>query len=95
MASDRVELKGSERPAVPDARRVGTPDPDTQAEITLTLRRRGDAPSGPVGRGEFAERYGADPEDIRRIEAFAAGHSLEVVDTSPARRPRSKVRVTT
>jgi kumamolisin len=86
MSSDRTPIEGSERPPVPGAQRIGEPDPDRRVEVTLTLRRRGDAPDGRVDRAEFAERYGADPEDIRRVEEFAASHHLEVVQADAARR---------
>ena len=84
--ADRVTIAGSERSPAAGARRVGAPDPDARADVTLTLRRRGGLPEGRVDRAGVAERHGADPEDIRRIEAFAAGYGLEVVESSPARR---------
>ena len=84
--SSRTPIAGSERPPVPDAKRVGDTDPDRIAEVTLTLRRRGGDPDGPVDRAEFAERFGADPDDIRRVEDFAADHGLDVVEASTARR---------
>src|SRR3954447_14947277 len=86
MSSERIPIEGSERPPVPGARRVGDVDPDKRVEVTLTLRRRGEAPAGPVDRGEFAERFGADPADIERVEEFAAEHHLEVVEADRARR---------
>ena len=87
MTADRTPVAGSERPPLAGARRVGDPDPDKRAEVTLTLRRRGgEDPQGAVDRAQFAERYGADPEDIRRIEDFAADHDLDVVQADPARR---------
>jgi kumamolisin len=84
--SSRTPIAGSERPPVPDAQRVGDTDPDRMADVTLTLRRRGGDPEGPVDRAEFAERFGADPGDIQRVEDFAAEHGLQVVAASTARR---------
>src|SRR4051794_27641001 len=86
MSSERIPMEGSERPPVAGAQRVGDVDPDKRVEVTLTLRRRGEAPAGPVDRGEFAERFGADPADIERVEEFAAEHHLEVVEADRARR---------
>src|SRR5438034_325896 len=86
MDSDRTVVEGSERPPLAGARRVGAPEPDTRIEVTITLRGRGGAPEGSVDRAEFAARYGADPDDIRRVEEFAAEHHLEVVDASAVRR---------
>jgi kumamolisin len=86
MAS-RIPIAGSERGALPDARRIGEPDPARRIEVTVTLRRRADAePTETVDRAQFAERYGADPADIERVEEFAADHHLDVVQASPARR---------
>ena len=37
-------------------------------------------------REEFAARYGADPADVAKVEAFAHQHNLTVVEASLARR---------
>ena len=84
--SSRTPIAGTEFPSDPAAQRIGEPDPDRIAEVTLTLRRRGGEPDGPVDRAEFAERFGADPDDVKRVEDFAAEHGLEVVETSVPRR---------
>lgn len=39
-----------------------------------------------LSREEFAATYGADPEDLAKVEAFASEDGLEVVESSPARR---------
>jgi kumamolisin len=39
-----------------------------------------------LSREEFAERFGADPADMARVEAFARAHDLAVVSSSLARR---------
>jgi kumamolisin len=83
----RIPIDGSERPALADARRIGEPDPGRRIEVTVTLRRRGgDEPTEAVDRATFAERYGADPADVERVEQFATEHGLDVVQVSPARR---------
>jgi kumamolisin len=84
----RTPISGSERPALHDAREVGPADPDRRIQVTVTLPRRasaGDPPEG-VDRATFAERYGADPADIERLEEFATDHHLDVVQASPERR---------
>lgn len=85
----REPVRGSYRAPVPGAKPVGTPDPERRAAVTLTLRRRGPEPEPggePVPRAEFAERYGADPDDIALVEGFAAAHGLDVADADVARR---------
>jgi kumamolisin len=39
-----------------------------------------------LSREEFATRYGADPADVAKVEAFAHQHNLTVVEASLARR---------
>lgn len=95
-SKDDVELRGSERAPLKDARRVGDVDPQRQMQVTLTVRRRssedddalatiGSRP-GQLTRDEFAERFGADPEDLKKVEEFARAHGLEVVEASGPRR---------
>jgi kumamolisin len=96
-SKDDVELRGSERAPLKDARRVGGVDPQRQMQVTVTVRRRSshDDPEalaaigsqpGRLTRDEFAERFGADPEDLRKVEEFARAHGLEVVEASAPRR---------
>src|SRR3954447_8597831 len=96
-SKDDVELRGSERAPLKDARRVGGGDPQRQMQVTVTVRRRSshDDPEalaaigsqpGRLTRDEFAERFGADPEDLRKVEEFARAHGLEVVEASAPRR---------
>jgi kumamolisin len=86
--SSRTPIPGSEREPLADVRQVGAVDPDRIASVTLTLKRRGPDPDPDerVSREEFASRFGADPEDIQRVEDFAAAHGLDVVDADAARR---------
>jgi kumamolisin len=99
--TSRVALPGSERAARPGSRAVGAPDPNQQIRITVLLRPRqpfdnlasaselnATAPGRRkyLSRQEFAANYGANPEDLAKIEAFAHQHNLTVVEVSPARR---------
>jgi kumamolisin len=97
-ASDRVQIPGSERQLDPAHTRVG--DVDTQSEIDLTayLRRRGaldwvdgEAARPPrqrrvPSREEWADQYGASPDDVDKVKAFAKQHGLTVTDVDLARR---------
>jgi kumamolisin len=96
-SKDDVELRGSDRAPLKDARQVGDVDPQRQMQVTLTVRRRssGDDPDalaaigskpGQLTREEFAERFGAEPADLKKVEDFARAQGLEVVEASEARR---------
>jgi kumamolisin len=90
MARQKVELKGSHRPAPPGASVAGTPDPGEIAQLTVSVRHRNALPapgSGPVvSRVEFAELYGADPADIQAVADYAAEEGLSVSGSDAARR---------
>src|SRR5579885_1962103 len=87
---ERVALRGSMRPQFPGSSVIGSPDPNQLITVTLVLRRRAsDAPplgSARVSREEFAQLYGADPADLKIIEAFAAENDLTIVEENLARR---------
>jgi kumamolisin len=98
---NRVALSGSERSARRGARAVGAPDANEQIKITVFLRPRQPMQNlasarelnavSPhlrkyMSREEFAANYGANPEDISKIEAFAHQHNLTVMEASQARR---------
>ena len=83
-------MRGSERRPVADASIVGIPDPNESITVTVVLRRRSSElpPPGsePISRNDFAQRYGADPDDVARIEQFATDNDLTVVQVDLARR---------
>ena len=98
---NRVALPGSERSARRGSRVVGAPDPNEQIRISVLLRPRKTMQSlasameltatSPhqrkyMSREQFAANYGANPDDITKVEAFAHQHNLTVVETSQARR---------
>jgi kumamolisin len=63
-------------------------------QVTVTVRRRGSegelteigSQPGQLTRDEFAERFGADPKDLKKVEEFAGAHGLEVAEASETRR---------
>jgi kumamolisin len=71
-----------------DAQPIGELDPDSQLEVTVLLRPRRplEEVAAPLSREEYAARYGADPDDMARVESFARAHGLDVVESSQARR---------
>jgi kumamolisin len=98
MAFDNyVKLPGSERQPMPGATKTAPPDPNEPMHVTIVLRPRpasGKHPSldelvasgGRVSREEYAERYGADPKDVKEVEKFAQAHGLKVGQANlPAR----------
>jgi len=86
--TDRQIIPGSERSALPGSRVLGDAEPAQEATVTVFLRsKRADAPlPGALSRTEFADAYGADPADVRSVEAFARAHGLTVVESSSGRR---------
>ena len=88
-----MPLPGSEREPLPGARRVGPVDPTAPLEVSVLVRpRRGlqtqpeTLPEPRLSREAYAAAFGADPASLAAVEAFAATHHLEVVESSPARR---------
>lgn len=92
----RHELPGSERAPLTGARAVARVHPERIMDVSLHLRRRGDARlpplvggarrGAPLTRDELARRHGADPRDRRRIAALAAAHGLRLMEFSVERR---------
>ena len=97
----RYTLPGSERPALPGARTVGSVMPDERIEVTVRVRSRGlpralaagaameDSLPGQrqyLSREAYAAGHGADPQDMAKIAQFAQSHGLAVLQSSAARR---------
>jgi kumamolisin len=99
-ASKLVPIPGSERHARSAAREAGAPDPNERISVSVLLRPRtplSNLASGKqmaanlhqrtyLSREEFATQYGASPDDVAKVEAFAHDHNLTVVEASLPRR---------
>jgi kumamolisin len=89
-------LQGSERKLPKGARYIGDSNPQEQIEVSVYLRPRtviGKTVAAQTGRKkrisreEYADLHGANPEDMAKVETFAAEHGLRVVsrDTTSRR----------
>jgi kumamolisin len=70
---------------------VGEPDANAPAKLTIVVRRRASDPAsaGPgaqLTREQFAQQYGADPADLKKVEDYAASQGLSVDSSDAARR---------
>jgi kumamolisin len=96
----QVTLQGSERAEPPGSRLIGPADPNERLEVSVIVRRRapqalqsrvaqltsGDRSAGHLSREEFAQRHGADSQDLAAIRHFAAAHGLSVTAEHADRR---------
>ncbi|CAE6792594.1 protease pro-enzyme activation domain-containing protein [Paraburkholderia domus] len=97
---NRQPLPGSERTAEQGSTVVGQCDPAERIEVFVILRRQrqaqfdalmskieaGDPSVKPLSREAFAKDYGASPDDIAKVKAFAVAHGLTVMREDPAAR---------
>jgi kumamolisin len=93
----QTKLAGSTKHRLPNAQVVGEV-PSAEFRVTVTVRRRNELPSIEaqskqkpgertyLTREEHAERHGADPSDIAKVEVFARENGLRVTDTNAAQR---------
>jgi kumamolisin len=100
-ASDRVSIPGSERTPAPGASKAGPAEPSEHIRVSVYLRPGRSAnteaavqdianrPPGQrrhLSRDEYAATYGADPNDLAKVESFAKHHGLVVEQVDAARR---------
>lgn len=87
--SPKIALPGSERAplneAVSEARLLGPTDPNQLVEVSIVIKQRRplkleDLQGKTLSHEEFASAYGADPEHIKRVHAFAGAHNLQVIE---------------
>jgi kumamolisin len=91
MAEERVELSGSHRQPVPGARIGRRVDPAKRITVLVEVRRKAQPPKAPahnriINRKQLADQYGAHPDDLARVRAFAREHNLHVVAESAEKR---------
>ena len=93
-------LQGSERKIVEGSTVVGHCDPAERIEVQVILRRpaqakfdallnkieTGDPGVKPLSREAYAKEFGAAPDDMAKVKAFAAQAGLSVVRENPAAR---------
>ena len=97
MTKARQQLRGSERAEPKGARCIGPSNPTDRLQVVVTLRRQaGDQlnalahsaaegkAAAPLSREAFAERFGAAPADVAKVEAFATEYGLTVERTDRA-----------
>lgn len=96
----RHSQAGSDQSIPVGAKCVGACDPAERFDIVVVLRRQQaaafhnlvdrlaarDPSAQPVSREEYEQRFGAAPDDVQRVERFAAAHGLTVVQADPASR---------
>jgi kumamolisin len=71
-------------------------DPNERIEVSVTVRPRrpleelearlNQPAAEPLSREDYAASFAAEPADVAKVEAFARQHSLQVVESSAARR---------
>src|SRR5271169_4581866 len=91
-----VALPGSVREPMPGATKAGSLDPNELMQVTLGLRSKTGSKQPSLDkllsigeslpRDEYEARYGANPADVREVEAFASAHGLAVAQVNLAAR---------
>jgi kumamolisin len=81
--SEWLEVPGSNKTVAPGARVGDSTPPDEMMEVTVRLKRKTALPGTPepgrrMRRDEFAEKYGATADDLKRIRDFATHFNLSV-----------------
>jgi len=82
---NKIALLGTERAALPGANLVGPANPEELVEVSIVLKQRralklDDLQGRILSQDEFAAAYGAEPQQLERVRAFARAHNLEVID---------------
>ena len=96
MPDDPIKspLPGSNRDLLPNSTLVGPVDPSERVEVSVIVRPRSAAANTSaetlgmqwpaerkhLSREEFEASSGADPADVAKIEEFARGNKLEVLE---------------
>lgn len=90
-----VPLEGSQPKAQFVKHSLGRANANEWITVTVKIRSKNDptadaavqdaAPTA-IRRIDFADRFGADPATLRRVEAYAKSHNLSVVESCAAKR---------
>ncbi|HTJ30935.1 MAG TPA: S53 family peptidase [Acidobacteriaceae bacterium] len=83
--SQRIALPGSKINPLHGAQAVGPANPEQRIEVSVILKQRrelklGDLRGRHLSHDEFAAAYGADPDHLGRVKAFAAALNLTVIE---------------
>jgi kumamolisin len=83
--SNKIALPGSERVPVHGATLAGPTDPNQLVEVSVVVKQRRELKldhlqGKTLSHDEFASTYGADPQHIERVLAFARAHNLTFVE---------------
>ena len=99
--SKYTPIEGSERRPSKTAKLLGPADPKEHFTVTIVLRRRGDMVPLPdfdsylkkplkerqrMEDAEFAQKYGAHPDDMDKVLKFVSEAGLEVIESNASRR---------
>lgn len=100
MNKNLVRVPGSERAALPNAKKVAPADPNEKLLVTIVVRRPSTtakltsmiekATNGPLSerghlsREEFASNHGANLNELKKVEEFVEKQGLEVKDINIA-----------
>ena len=84
--SKQIALPGSERASMSGATLVGPTDPNQLVEVSVVLKQRRELnldhlQGKTLSHDEFASAYGADPEHMERVRAFAHANHLHVTES--------------
>src|ERR1035438_1140263 len=88
-----IPLGGSEKHPSRESKLLRPADEKETFKVTIVLRRRPDGPKLPdfdfyktspekrqrISSGEFADKYGAHPDDVAKVVKFAEGAGLKVI----------------
>jgi len=91
MTETHTVLTGTRRPLATGARRVRDVDPNAHVEVTITLKAPklpppDKMPAKALSPAEFVREYGADPENIRKVEASLRSYGLHMEGVGPTAR---------
>ncbi len=95
---DFARIPGSKREPLPGSRQIGPIDPGEQIEVSVYLKPRSEPKLAAelghqtpgqrqyLSREDYANQFGAHPEDLAKVEEFAHEHDLTIVKVDAARR---------